>query len=178
MWDSCLKYGKIADLVTSLNYNSTRGRGTARPYSDLTTKTLKHRKDFIKNVLEERDPPATFPVIFDDPDAQLCASKFLEENVTLFEGASPMLDSKLAYPTDSGEIINVLAKIICTQEVMYHRNQLHVEARKVNKEDTIAVATPVMDDEPVGQTSISPPSKAKQTSEEQMHEFEYVDLSL
>lgn len=175
MWDSGLKYGKIADLFTKLNYNSTRG-GTARPYSDLTNKTLKHRKDFIKNVLDERDPPTAFPTNFDDPDAQLCASNFLEENVALFEGESPMDDGKFAYPADSGEIINVLAKIICTQEVMYHRNQMHAEARKVNKDDTIAVATPAVNDEEASATPSNspPPAKAKQSAEEQMKHFEYV----
>lgn len=174
MWDSGLKYGKIADLFTKLTYNSTRG-GTARPYSDLTNKTLKHRKDFIKNVLDGRDPPATFPLNYDDPDAQLCASKFLEENVALFEGESPNEDEKYAYPADSGEIINILAKIICTQEVMYHRNQLHAEARKVNKEDTIAVATPTMKDEEVTAATprnTPPPAKAKQNGEDAMKDFE------
>jgi len=173
MWDSNLKYGKIAELFVNLHYNSTRG-GTARPYSDLTNKTLKHRKDFIKNVLDGRHPPAEFPVSYDDPDAQLCASQFLEENVALFEGESPRTDGKLAYPADAKEIVNVLAKIICTQDVMYHRNQLHAEARKV-KEDTIAVATPARDNvsvEPANSPSSPSSTKTKPSAEEQMQEFE------
>ena len=172
MWDSGLKYGKIADLFSKLNYNSTRG-GTARPYSDLTNKTLKHRKDFIKNILDERDPPTPFPHHYDDPDAQLCASNFLHENLALFENDSPE-EGKYAYPADNAEVINLLSKIICTQDVMFHRNQLTAEARKVNKgEDTIAVVMPESKEEvEADPTASPPPSKAKGTVEDEMTHFE------
>lgn len=175
MWDSGLKYGKIAELFLKFHYNSTRS-GTARPYSDMTNKTLKHRKDFIKDVLDVRDPPTPFPLSFDDPDAQLCASMFLEENRGLFEvePGKHVPDGVFKYPADTGEVINVLAKIICTQEVMYHRNQMHAEARKVNKDETIAVAAPY-DDIEVREslpTTTPPPPKARPSTEEQIQEFE------
>jgi hypothetical protein len=140
MWKHGLKYGKVADLFDQLTYNFARA-DTARPYSDLSNKTLKHRKEFIKNVLETRAPPGAFPIDYEEPDSQLCATTFLDQNHVLFQHDPANLTAQvreLRYPEKSKEIVDVLAKIMCTQEVMYHRNLSSAEARKAgSREDTV-----------------------------------------
>lgn len=164
MWHSDLVYGNIIDLCAKVEYKSTRG-SRVRPYSDLTNKILKHRKDFIKNVLETRVLRTEFPHNYDDSDLQLCTSNIIRENFVLFRSG-----------LDKTEIINLLAKIICIQEVIPQRNHSTIESGEDKKtEDTIVVATLDMNYEvkanPTDNRSLV---EAKHSRKDRLTYFEYI----
>ena len=97
------EYGKLSELFNFLNYEGKR-TGSARPYSTLAKKTVDHRKQFVKEVLNRRSNPQPFSLKFDDPDVQRCAATFLEGNKSAFQGATGASKGGLSYGSESDNV--------------------------------------------------------------------------
>ncbi len=74
------KHGRVGDLCRLLGYASDR-KGTPRSMHFLSSKVAKFRKQFV----ESTEGIELFPLDYQSPEAQLCASSFLVENPHLFK---------------------------------------------------------------------------------------------
>ncbi|KAE8441466.1 hypothetical protein EG329_004922 [Mollisiaceae sp. DMI_Dod_QoI] len=121
-------YGRVSDLCISLGYGDASN--ASRSYNTLSQRTIDFRKNFIKRTAGL----INFPLQYDAPEAQQCASEFLAAYDHLFHASDESrAASWLSLPDDKPRILDTIAKLICTQESMFRRNDEYLRRKKKEK---------------------------------------------
>ncbi|KUJ14092.1 uncharacterized protein LY89DRAFT_784879 [Mollisia scopiformis] len=119
-------HGKVADICLSLGFGDASKSSSSRSYLGLSQKAIDFRKNFVKG-----RGLHLFPLQYDDAVVQSCANDFLAANEQLFDPTDESRDaSRLTLPDDKEKILEILGKLMCTQESMFRRNDEYLKRRK------------------------------------------------
>jgi len=95
------RYGAVRDICETLGYGSDE-KSDPRFFHTVSRPATKFRLQFI----DSSPSLASFPLVYTDPDVQLCSLDFLEKNQHLFnESAEALASGWPIYPRDSQRFV-------------------------------------------------------------------------